>query len=65
VYDVTKFIEEHPGGVESLMKFAGKEATKAFDMLHERDVLSDKKYKIKLVGALINSDNPNALKPKL
>ena len=41
VYDVTKFLKEHPGGVESIMKFAGKEATKAFDLLHEKDVLTD------------------------
>jgi cytochrome b involved in lipid metabolism len=31
VYDVTKFLEEHPGGEEVLLEQAGKDATEAFD----------------------------------
>ena len=31
VYDVTKFMEEHPGGEEVLLEMAGKEATEAFE----------------------------------
>ena len=65
MYDITKFLKEHPGGVESILKFAGKEATRAYDLLHERDLLTDPQYKIKLVGTLANSDSPNAPKPKL
>ncbi|XP_058221178.1 cytochrome b5-like [Rhododendron vialii] len=31
VVDVTKFLEEHPGGEEVLIESAGKDATKEFD----------------------------------
>ncbi|KAJ6615182.1 Cytochrome b5, partial [Pseudolycoriella hygida] len=31
VYDVTKFLHEHPGGEEVLEESAGKNATKDFD----------------------------------
>merc|ERR1712113_406996 len=31
VYDVTKFLDEHPGGEEILIESAGKDATEAFE----------------------------------
>jgi cytochrome b involved in lipid metabolism len=34
VYDVTKFMHDHPGGKDAIMLFAGKDATEEFDMLH-------------------------------
>ncbi|GIX97701.1 cytochrome b5 [Caerostris darwini] len=38
VYDVTKFLEEHPGGEEVLLDQAGKHATEAFeDIGHSTD----------------------------
>ena len=39
VYDLTKFIDEHPGGKDSIMLYAGKDATEAFDLIHEESVL--------------------------
>jgi cytochrome b5 len=39
VYDVTKFIDEHPGGEEVLLDEAGRDATEAFeDVGHSDDV---------------------------
>lgn len=31
VYDVSKFLAEHPGGASTIMPYCGKEATAAFD----------------------------------
>ncbi|KAM0256296.1 hypothetical protein ACHAQJ_005061 [Trichoderma viride] len=48
VYDVTKFLDEHPGGSKILKRFAGKNATKAFWKYHNESVLEKYggKYKI-------------------
>ncbi|KAH9362181.1 hypothetical protein HPB48_002159 [Haemaphysalis longicornis] len=48
VYDVTKFMEEHPGGEEVLLEQAGKHATEAFeDVGHSTDARElMKQYKI-------------------
>ncbi|XP_061717819.1 uncharacterized protein LOC133525545 isoform X2 [Cydia pomonella] len=38
VYDVTKFLEEHPGGEDTLLDAAGSDATQAFeDVGHSED----------------------------
>lgn len=38
VYEVSKFVAEHPGGEEILIEYAGKEATEAFDDVgHSQD----------------------------
>ncbi|EMR64065.1 hypothetical protein MGN70_007642 [Eutypa lata] len=51
VYDVTNFLEEHPGGAKILKRMGGKNATKQFWKYHGDGVL--KKYGPKLkVGDL-------------
>ncbi|VVC98195.1 unnamed protein product [Leptidea sinapis] len=35
VYNVTEFLEEHPGGLEVLMELAGKDASEAFEDIGE------------------------------
>lgn len=45
IYDVTKFLPDHPGGSKALLVYAGRDATEEFDMLHERNVIQ--KYGIK------------------
>ncbi|CAO1430269.1 unnamed protein product [Diamesa serratosioi] len=55
VFDVTQFLNEHPGGEEVLLEQAGKEATESFeDVGHSSDARElMKKYK---VGELIESE---------
>ena len=42
VYDVTDFLEDHPGGKKAILVYAGRDATEEFEMLHAPNVL--KKY---------------------
>ena len=55
VYDVTKFMDEHPGGEEVLLEQAGKNASEIFeDVSHSADAKETmKKY---LVGELPESE---------
>ncbi|PWW75879.1 cytochrome b5 [Tuber magnatum] len=46
VYDVTNFVDEHPGGAKILKRVAGKDASKQFWKYHNEGVL--KKYSEKL-----------------
>uniref|UniRef100_A0A1A9WQP8 Cytochrome b5 n=1 Tax=Glossina brevipalpis TaxID=37001 RepID=A0A1A9WQP8_9MUSC len=58
VYDVTTFLNEHPGGEEVLLELAGKEATEYFeDVGHSSDAREMmKKYK---VGEIILDERTN------
>ncbi|KAH8399026.1 hypothetical protein KR215_001054 [Drosophila sulfurigaster] len=58
VYDVTAFLNEHPGGEEVLIEQAGKDATENFeDVGHSNDAREMmKKYKI---GELVASERTN------
>lgn len=41
VYDVTRFLEEHPGGADIIVEYAGGDASAAFyDKGHSRDAVS-------------------------
>ncbi|CAO1428301.1 unnamed protein product [Diamesa hyperborea] len=55
VYNVTEYLEHHPGGKALIMEFAGKDATKDFDDSgHSSDAYKMlKKFKI---GELIEED---------
>ena len=33
VYDVTSFLDEHPGGIDIIVEYAGLDATSAFEEL--------------------------------
>jgi len=44
VYNLTRFLSEHPGGREVLEEVAGKNATKAFDDIgHSKDAIAQMK----------------------
>ena len=59
VYDVTKFVEEHPGGEEVMLDHAGRDATQGFEdvghSIDARDML--KEY---LVGELPEEEKGKA-----
>ncbi|EST07701.1 Cytochrome b5-like heme/steroid binding domain protein [Kalmanozyma brasiliensis GHG001] len=39
VYDVTKFLDDHPGGKKILLKNCGKDSTEAFWTYHSEKIL--------------------------
>lgn len=39
VFDVTKFLSEHPGGKKVLLKKAGKDASKEFKTFHNESIM--------------------------
>ncbi|RKO91167.1 cytochrome b2, mitochondrial precursor [Blyttiomyces helicus] len=39
VYDLSQFLAQHPGGVRPILKQAGKDATKAFEPIHPRNMV--------------------------
>ncbi|CAJ0565453.1 unnamed protein product, partial [Mesorhabditis spiculigera] len=55
VYDVTKFLDEHPGGCEVLLEQAGQDATEVFeDVGHSTDARQMKEEY--LIGELVEED---------
>eukprot|EP00598_Pedospumella_elongata_P004093 CAMPEP_0184967674 /NCGR_PEP_ID=MMETSP1098-20130426/957_1 /TAXON_ID=89044 /ORGANISM="Spumella elongata, Strain CCAP 955/1" /LENGTH=130 /DNA_ID=CAMNT_0027489157 /DNA_START=85 /DNA_END=477 /DNA_ORIENTATION=- len=60
VYDVTKYLNDHPGGPEIILDLAGKDADEMFeDIGHSSEARS--KMKEYLIGTL--KEDPNAPKP--
>ncbi|KAL8929435.1 MAG: hypothetical protein Q9172_000486 [Xanthocarpia lactea] len=49
-YDVTEFKEEHPGGKQIILKWAGKDATETYDPIHPPDTLDKFLDKSKHLG---------------
>ncbi|KAF9243242.1 glyoxylate dehydrogenase [Melanogaster broomeanus] len=52
VYDVTEFLPEHPGGSKIILKYAGKDATEAYDPIHPPDAITTHLPKEKHLGAV-------------
>ncbi|XP_028519176.1 cytochrome b5 isoform X2 [Exaiptasia diaphana] len=64
VYDVTKFLDEHPGGEEVLLEQAGGDATENFeDVGHSSDART--LMKDYLIGELKEEDKRDNLPTKL
>lgn len=62
VYDVTEFVDAHPGGEAVLRQVGGQDATVAFYNLHRHEVLS--KYDDDLVIGTVDGEKPSVITPK-
>ncbi|KAH7085298.1 acyl-CoA dehydrogenase family protein [Paraphoma chrysanthemicola] len=62
VYDVTDFVDAHPGGAVVLEQVAGTDATTAFYNLHRQEVLQ--KYEELCIGT-IEGETPEVIVPKI
>ncbi|XP_068697352.1 uncharacterized protein [Montipora foliosa] len=58
VYDISKFINHHPGGPEILQMAAGKDITIVFESYHIFSSLAPKMLEKYYVGDLISSETP-------
>ncbi|KAJ5368291.1 uncharacterized protein N7496_008051 [Penicillium cataractarum] len=64
VWDVTDFLDEHPGGSTIILKYAGRDATKAYSEVHAPSVLKANLEPEKFKGVLDESTIDDAwLKP--
>ncbi|KAH9912516.1 glyoxylate dehydrogenase [Fomitopsis serialis] len=52
VYDVTEFLPEHPGGQAIILKYAGKDATEAYEPIHPPDAITTNLSVDKHLGAI-------------
>ncbi|KAJ7103392.1 FMN-dependent dehydrogenase-domain-containing protein [Mycena belliarum] len=52
VYDVTDFLQEHPGGAKIILKYAGRDATSAYEPIHPPDALAKNLPPSKHLGPL-------------
>lgn len=52
VYDVTDFLDEHPGGSKIILKYAGKDATEAYEPIHPPDAITTNLPVQKHLGAI-------------
>ncbi|KAI2789318.1 hypothetical protein POX_d04804 [Penicillium oxalicum] len=63
VYDLTDFVDAHPGGAVVLTQVAGKDATTDFYNLHRQEVLE--KYREQLCIGTIEGEKPEVIEPQV
>lgn len=61
VYDLSEFVDAHPGGETVLRQVAGQDATSAFYNLHRHEVLT--KYADLAIGT-VNGEKPQVITPQ-
>ncbi|EGE03115.1 cytochrome b2 [Trichophyton equinum CBS 127.97] len=55
VWDITDFLQEHPGGPSIILKYAGRDATQAYSAVHSPSVIREGLSTDKLKGILDQS----------
>ncbi|RPA94791.1 hypothetical protein L873DRAFT_1700211 [Choiromyces venosus 120613-1] len=60
VYDVTEFLPQHPGGAETILSYAGADATGAYESIHPPSLLETPQPGFKLLGPLSPSELPTS-----
>ncbi len=60
VYDISAFIDKHPGGARQLLLTAGRDITTIFEVYHDKNTRSLFSSKCKLIGTL--EDSPVEIK---
>ncbi|KAJ6491796.1 glyoxylate dehydrogenase [Mycena vitilis] len=64
VYDITDFLDEHPGGSKIILRYAGKDATAAYEPIHPPDVISSNLPLEKHIGVAETLAADGAEKPQ-
>lgn len=63
VYDLTDFVEAHPGGAVPLLEAAGTDATKVFFALHRAELLTEPRFARLRIGRLADAAAPGPATP--
>ena len=65
VYDVTEFLDNHPGGASLLLKSSGRDATSAYESIHNPELINETLAKESCLGqvdlATLDSHNPEEI----
>ncbi|KAL4960450.1 FMN-dependent dehydrogenase-domain-containing protein [Aspergillus stella-maris] len=64
VYDVTGFLDEHPGGAKVLLRCAGRDATSDFDSVHSPELLAETLPATALRGHIDTAELAETVKEK-
>ncbi|KIK69028.1 hypothetical protein GYMLUDRAFT_35069 [Collybiopsis luxurians FD-317 M1] len=59
VYDVTEFLSNHPGGPDVILRYAGRDATSAYEPIHPADAIERTLSSSQRLGPLNSSDIQN------
>ena len=61
VYDLTKYIDNHPGGALAIQAVAGSDGTKAFLDNHDADLIDQPEFAALKIGRLIKERDPGVV----
>ena len=65
VYDVTEFLDEHPGGAAIILRYGGKDATAEYDPVHPPGTIEDNLPADKYLGPVDLATVPSAQTPRV